>query len=99
MRQGPAEALLGRQSVQGDAVAQGGLTKYLRIIRVKHIQAETGDALATAVRAWFVAKEETISVDLETVTETVSLSEERELMDWRYQVDSGIHHMLLFYAE
>jgi hypothetical protein len=99
MAQRPAEALLGRQSVGGDEVAQGGLTKYLRIIRVKHIEAATGDELASAVRDWFVAKEETVSVDYSTVVQTVALSEERELMDWRYQVEGGIHHMLLFYAE
>jgi hypothetical protein len=83
----------------GDAVAQGGLTKYLRFIRVKHFEAASGDDLADAVRAWFTAKEETKTVDYQTVTETAELSEDRELIDWRYQVEGGTHHLILFYAE
>lgn len=80
---------VGRRQSQGDEVAQGTLTRYLRIIRVKHFEAATGDELAALVRDWFTAREESTSVDYSTVEQTVSLSEDRELMDWRYQVTLG----------
>jgi len=85
---------------RGDAVAQGTLTKYLRIVRVKHLEAATGDELATMIRDWFIATTETTGViDYTTIAETTELSEDRELMDWRYQVSGGIHHIMIFYAE
>lgn len=83
----------------GDAVAQGGLTKYLRFIRVKHFEAATGDELATMVRDWFIARTETTAVDYTTVEETADLSEDRELIEWRYQVSGELHHIMLLYAE
>lgn len=87
------------QPGRGDAVAQGSLTKYLRIIRVKHLEATTGDELAEMVRDWFTATTETTSVDYATVEVTTSLSEDRELIDWRYQVVGETHHIMIFYAE
>jgi len=82
-----------------DAVAQHGFTKYLRFIRVKHLEAESGDALATAIRAWFIARSETVENVDEGTSSTTDLSEDRELMEMRYQVSGGIHHALIFYAE
>jgi hypothetical protein len=90
--------LIGR--ARGDAVAQATHTRYLRIIRVKHVEAETGDELATAVREWFTARKEVVRADGTTTLEVdSSLSEERELMEWRYQVAGTTHHMMIFYAE
>jgi hypothetical protein len=78
------------QQGRGDIVAQHGLTKYLRFIRVKHIQASTGDELATLLRKWFLARTEQGPVDdTTTLSEPVDLSEDRELLDWRYQVGTG----------
>jgi hypothetical protein len=90
---GLAGALLGGvQAVAStDQVAQESKVTRLRIIRVKHFQAATGDEIASLVGAWFRAKKETTYTnDGEFVSEKV-LSEQRELLDWRYQVTgSGV---------
>jgi hypothetical protein len=99
----------------GDAVAQRGEVKHLRIIRVKHFQAATGDELASAVASWFRAKKETTYTGTGDVVRETELSEQRELLDWRYQVTTAgtpvtnpdgttttsgeLHHLMLFYAE
>lgn len=84
---------------RGDAVAQSGLTRYLRFIRVKHLEATSGDDLADAVRAWFTADSETYTVPDSSIENTAELSEDRELIDWEYRVENGIHHVMIFYAE
>lgn len=78
-----------RYAERGDSVAQATHTRYLRIIQLRHFEAATGEELAANVRAWFVARE----------MDGVELSEEREFVDWRYQVDGGVHHMMIYYAE
>lgn len=82
-----------------DAVAQHGTTKYLRFIRIKHIEAPTGDELATAIREWFITRTETVENVDDGTSSTEDLSEDRELMELRYQVSGGVHHVLIFYAE
>jgi len=74
------------QETGRDAVAQRGEIKRLRILRVKHFQAATGDELATLVAAWFRAKKETTCTAEDVFVGEVELSEQRELVDWRYQV-------------
>jgi hypothetical protein len=61
----------------------------LRNLRPKHFVSPDGDSLQTTVRAWFRAAED----------ENGPLSEERELVDWSYQIDGGMHHMWIWYAE
>jgi len=72
--------------VRADQVAQAGDVKRLRIIRVKHFQAATGDEIAALVAAWFRAKKETTLSSTGDVVGEKELSEQRELLDWRYQV-------------
>lgn len=76
----------GRDAGRGDAVAQESGVKRLRIIRVKHFQAATGDELATLVGSWFRAKKETTYTNDGEFVGDKELSEQRELLDWRYQV-------------
>jgi hypothetical protein len=87
------------QQGRGDVVAQQGLTKYLRVIRVKYLTAASGDELAALVRAWFIARNEQVQDPATTVTTSRSLSEDRELIDWTYRVSDGAHHMMILYAE
>ena len=105
---------LGAQDTGGrDQVAQRGEVKRLRILRVKHFQAATGDELATVVAAWFRARKETTYTPEGDFVGEKDLSEQRELVDWRYQVtgsgsvttteaestEGEVHHIMLFYAE
>lgn len=62
----------------------------LRNLRPKHFTAADGPTLQLAVREWFRARED----------ENGPLSEERELVDWSYQIaPDGTHHLWIFYAE
>ena len=69
-----------------DEVAQQSSVKRLRIIRVKHFQAATGDELASLVGSWFRSKKEATYTAEDVFVGDVELSEQRELVDWRYQV-------------
>ena len=74
-------------------IIQRGVVTLLRFLLPVHFEAETGDELATTVRAWQLQ-----SVD--PLDETQVYSEQREMVDWAYRIaPDGTHHLWMWYAE
>jgi len=76
-------------------IIQRGVVTLLRFLIPVHFEGATGDELAETVRAWFLVD----TVENEA-GQTEVYSEQRELVDWAYQVAAdGTHHIWIFYAE
>lgn len=83
-----------------DQVAQRGEIRHLRVLRVKHLHASDGAGLQAALTAWFRPGTEELTNESGDVVGEREKAEQRELVDWRYQVGpDGSHHVMLIYSE
>jgi hypothetical protein len=82
-----------QNSGQRDEIIQRGVVTTLRFLLPKHFEGATGDELAETVRAWQIR-------DADPDDTEIVDSEERELVDWQYEIaPDGTHHLWLWYAE
>ncbi len=83
----------GQDTGQKGEIIQRGVVQTLRFLLPKHFEAGSGDELASAVRAWQIQNADPGDVDIVD-------SEERELVDWQYEIaPDGSHHIWIWYAE
>jgi len=74
-------------------VIQSGVVRTLRFLIPQHFEADTGDELATVVRAWQLQAND-------PADDSQVYSEERELVDYDYRIaPDGKHHLWIWYAE